>query len=315
MDDMIKSIENPPKGPGAVTRRPLRVREGFPDQRLVVLPREITARCRRLPIVQDLFVTDIGHYPSAPFHYIQRAMPLAESILVYCVDGSGWCRLANRRWRVKQGDALFIPSGELHTYGADRKTPWSIYWVHFAGNRADRYLQALDVSLDRPVVHVPDLARVLQVFEELYHYVGQGYTDADLVGLSTELARFLGLFKVCRRAPHAKGRHAEDRVLKSIAFMRANVNRPLSLAELAQQACLSPSHYVTLFRKHVNASPLVFFTRLKMQAACELLDGGDAPVKEIAQRVGFRDQLYFSRCFRKVMGMAPSAYRKANKER
>jgi len=318
MDDMMDLIDDPPGGERDSTSRPRsapRIREGFPGQRLVVLPREILARCRQLPVIQDLHVTDIGHFPSARFHYVQRPKPLAETILIYCTDGSGWCRMAGRRWCVRQGDALFVPRGVAHTYSAQRKSPWSIYWVHFSGRHPDRYLQALDVSLAHPVIHVPDHARVVQAFEEVYRYVGHGYTDAELMGSSTELARFLGLFKVCRRSTHAKGRHAEDRILRSMTFMRANLNRSLSLEELARQACLSPSHYVALFRKHANASPLVFFTRLRMQAGCELLDGTQASVKEIAQRLGYADQLYFSRCFRKVMGLAPSDYRAANKER
>jgi AraC-like DNA-binding protein len=306
---------NPTEAERHAVRHPLRVREGFPGERLVILPREIAARCRRLPVVQDLYVTDIGHFPSARFHYVQRSKPVVSTILIYCTDGGGWCRIRGRRWRVRRGDALFLPAGTPHAYGAERSAPWSILWVHFTGERMAKYTQALDVSPDRPVVHVPDSARMVQAFEELYRYVGHGYTDADLLGLSTELTRFLGLFKVGRRAPHAKGRYAEERILASMAYMRANLERPLSLTELARQACLSPSHYVALFRKHANASPLAFFTRLRMQAACALLDGTDEPVKTVAQRVGYGDQLYFSRCFHRFMGLAPSAYRMANKER
>jgi AraC-like DNA-binding protein len=280
-----------------------------------VLPREIAVRCRRLPIIQDLYCTDIGHFPSARFHYVQRSKPVRETILIYCTDGGGWCRLRRRRWRVRRGDALFVPANVPHTYGADHKVPWSILWVHFAGLRMAKFTQALDVSLERPVVHVPDSARIVQAFEELYRYVGHGYTDTDLLGLSTELTRFLGLFKVGRRAAHAKARYGEKRILASMAYMRSNLQRALTLADLARQACLSPSHYVALFRKHANASPLVFFTRLKMQAACALLDGTAEPVKTVAHRIGYRDPLYFSRRFRRFMGLAPSAYRLANKKR
>lgn len=308
-------IENPPKAARGVERRSPQFRDNFSGQRMVILPREVTVRCRRLPVIQDLYVTDLGHFPSAHFHYRQRSTAIAESILIYCTDGGGWCRMGGRRWHVRQGDALLVPAGVPHTYAANRKAPWSIYWVHFSGLRAARYLAALGTSPAHAVLHSPDYARVVQGFEELFRYVGRGYTDADLIGLSTELARLLGLLKVCRRAAHSKGRHAEDRILESLRFLRSNVSRRLTLAEMAHQACLSPSHYLALFRKHANASPLVFFTRLKMQAACALLDAGDAPVKQIAQQVGFHDQLYFSRCFRKVMGMAPSAYREASRKR
>jgi len=292
-----------------------RIREGFPGQRLVVLPREVAARCRRLPVVRDLYVTDIGHFPAAAGHYVQRPKPRAETILIYCADGAGWCRMGGRRWRVPKGGALFVPEGIPHTYGADRRAPWTIYWAHFAGRRVPDYLAALGVGVHRALLHVPDTARVVEAFEEMVGHVGHGWTDAGLLGLSTELGRFLGLLKVHQRALHTRGRRAQEKILESIRFMRRNLARPLRLGDLAAHVYLSPSHYSALFRKQTNMSPRKFFARLRMQQACAMLDATDLLVSQIGRELGYDDPFYFSRAFTRTMGVSPARYRAVSEDR
>ncbi len=292
-----------------------RIREGFPGQRLVVLPREVAARCRKLPVVRDLHVTDIGHFPAAAHHYVQRPRPRAETILIYCADGAGWCRMAGRRWRVTKGRALFIPEGVSHTYGADRAAPWTIYWVHFAGRRAADYRRALGVDVPRPLLHVPDTARVIEAFEEMAGHTRHGWTDASLLALSTGLCRFLGLLKVHQRALHPRGLRAQEKVLESIRFMRENLGRPLRLRDLASHVYLSPTHFSSLFRRQTNMSPQKFFTRLKMQRACERLDATDLPVSRVGEELGYADPFHFSRVFARTMGLSPARYRSMSDDR
>ncbi|MFC1498140.1 helix-turn-helix domain-containing protein [Verrucomicrobiota bacterium] len=287
-----------------------RVKDGFSGQRLIVLPGDVQGKCKKLPVVRDLYVTDIGHFPSAKYHYVQRRKPRKETILIYCTGGSGWCRMKNAKWRLTKGKAFFIPEGECHTYGADRKTPWTIYWIHFKGRKVADFLEALGVDSDRPVLNIPDTQLVTEAFEDMYSYVHQGYTESCLLALSTELARFLGMLKVHQRSLHTKGRKAEEKILRSIHFMREHLSEHITLAALARHAGLSPSHYSCLFKRQTNISPVVFFARLKLQYACELLDVTDLSVEETGRRVGYKDPFYFCRIFKKMIGMAPSYYRK-----
>lgn len=54
---------------------------------------------------------------------------------------------------------------------------------------------------------------------------------------------------------------------------------------------------------------MTYFTELRIQRACELLDRSDLQVGEIAEKLGFADRLYFTRLFSKHTGMPPTAYR------
>lgn len=286
-----------------------RIREGFRGQRLTVLPKTVVRQGQGLPVVGELFVTDIGHYPSAPGHYVDRPHGRGESILIYCTSGSGWCEMGGKEWRAQEGWALFIPPETPHVYGADAEDPWAIWWVHFGGPLSAEFLRALAVTRDKPLLYAPETLLLAEAFEETYAHLQDGYIDNSLLGLSTGLTRVLGLLKTHQRAPHARRRRGEENIYRSIRYMREHIDRPQRLSELAELLGLTVPHYSTLFRKVTGTSPGRFLTRLKMQRACELLDTTDAPVGEVARRIGFRDPFHFSRVFKHVVGKAPTIYR------
>lgn len=290
--------------------RAIRIRDGFPGERMVVAPRDVVRQCRRMPVVQDLHVLAIGNFPAAHHHYVQRREGVPEAILIHCIQGRGWCRLGGRKWTLDEGKAIFIPPGEPHIYGADDQAPWSINWVHFGGKRTQAYLDALGVSLEQPLLNLPDAPVLVQAFEEIYSALQLGYTESSLMALSTELGRFLGMLKAHQRAFYHKGRQAEQKIVESMAYMRENIERPLKLEDLAGRVHMSTPHYCALFKRQTNTSPILFLIRLKMQRACELLTSTDLPVSAVGRAVGYEDQFYFCRVFKKTLGLAPTEYRK-----
>ena len=76
---------------------------------------------------------------------------------------------------------------------------------------------------------------------------------------------------------------------------------------------MSVTHYSALFRRHGGFAPIDFLIRQRVQHACRLLDTTSLSVGEVAERTGYADPYYFTRCFRRVMGVAPRAYRKVPK--
>ena len=90
--------------------------------------------------------------------------------------------------------------------------------------------------------------------------------------------------------------------MRVIYYLQEHVETNLTLKDLAEYFKYSESHFSTLFQKETGTSPINYFTRLKIQKACQY--------NEIAMRLGFEEQAYFSRVFTKVMGISPSSYRK-----
>jgi transcriptional regulator GlxA family with amidase domain len=103
-----------------------------------------------------------------------------------------------------------------------------------------------------------------------------------------------------------------ERIGRSIAYMVEHLDKPVQVSTLAAQADASPSHFFALFKQQTGTAPIVFFTRLRMNHARELLDCAYSSVKEIAAVLGYDDQFYFSRVFKSVHRVAPAEYRKRN---
>jgi AraC-like DNA-binding protein len=95
--------------------------------------------------------------------------------------------------------------------------------------------------------------------------------------------------------------------------MKAHLNGILTIEVLANQACYSISRYSELFKQKTGYSPIQFFIRLKIQKSCEYLYFTNLNIKEICKEVGFDDPYYFSRMFKKQIGVSPSEYRKKKK--
>jgi AraC-like DNA-binding protein/mannose-6-phosphate isomerase-like protein (cupin superfamily) len=289
------------------------IREGFPGQRLTVIPASVVRQAMRLPIVRELYVTDIGHFPVAPGHFVRRSRGSRETILIYCTRGQGWCELGGREWQIRDGWALMIPPGTPHGYGAHGEEPWGIWWAHFGGSQAAAFREVLGVSVEQPVLYAPHVSHVGGAFEEAYGHLDGGYSENTLLGLSTCLTRILGLLKLHQRSPSARRRDGETRVHRSIAYMRDNLDQPLRLADLATVAEMSPTHFSGVFRKLTGTPPCHFFTQLKVRRACELLDSTPRSISSVARDVGFADQFHFSRVFKQIVGRSPMRYREAVK--
>ena len=90
--------------------------------------------------------------------------------------------------------------------------------------------------------------------------------------------------------------------------MYRHLDRELTLAELSAAMGTSPSTLSAVFRQCTGHAPMDFFTRLKMKQACRMLRSGGEYVYEVARQLGYRDPYYFSRAFKKVMGVSPRSY-------
>jgi len=286
------------------------IAEGFPGQRLHVLPPAVLRRAATLPVCRDLRVTHIGAYQTAAHHFVDRPNGAKEHVLIVCQGGRGVCSVQNRRHRLTTGHAIVLPAGLRHRYWADENDPWKIFWIHFVGERSSGYMAMLGLTPQKPMCWLHDLPRVIEAFEETYRHALGGYTDVDLFGLSTGLCRLLGVCRLSQRAVDVRRRFTEEQVLKTVRYMAANLDRPLTLAQLAAIASWSPTHYSMAFRRQLNLSPIEYLLRLKIQRACERLRTTDASIASIAQDIGYDDPFYFSRLFRRRVGASPRAYRK-----
>lgn len=179
------------------------------------------------------------------------------------------------------------------------------YWIHFTGNQADQLIHDCHLP-NRTLFTIGNNALLVSQFEGLFH-------DFILRDRCFTLSATSHLLSICveisRRLEDAKGTPGNSRVYRSISYIHQNYDKKLSVPLLAELEHISPSRFRLLFREATGLSPMDYITVLRLNHACQLMLQTDNQLGEIAQTVGFSDQLYFSRVFKKRTGLAPSAYR------
>ncbi len=294
----------------------VKIKSGFRGERAIVLPASVVNEFRNESLGRLLYITDIGFYPNADYHYRSRsANEVCQYILLYCIDGEGWIEINGIKQKLTGGEVVILLKNKSHSYGSSPENPWTIYWIHFDGILADYF----SCDMEKPVkINVEKDSRIserLELFEDIFKILKNGYSFHNLNYSVTVFFHFLGTLKFLSafRRSQSDRQSTRDTVDEAIHFMRENIQKQLKLKDVAEYLGLSESHFSLLFRKKTGYAPLSYFNQLRIQAACHHLDFSELQINQIAGMTGFNDPFYFSRVFSKTMGCAPKEYRKRKK--
>ena len=160
---------------------------------------------------------------------------------------------------------------------------------------------------------MPPTTERLVMFDDIISHIELSFNDDNIVYANTSFAHFLATFKSSVFNPKPKKQSEEDPISKIIVYMKSHLQETLTLEQLASEAGMSPSHFSAVFRQKVQNSPVSFFTFLKIQQSCRLLENSEMRIKEVAYQIGYNDPYHFSRVFTTLMGMSPREFRNMGK--
>jgi AraC-like DNA-binding protein/quercetin dioxygenase-like cupin family protein len=288
-------------------------KEGFEGQKAIVLPQKVTANCASLKQISNAYITDIGYYPKAKFHYRNRPRSIMQCIIIYCTDGEGWVMFDDIECIVKKNQFIVIPANTPHSYGANEQKPWTIYWLHVTGEMVETFADTL--SFDRTIFchNVSFSEERIALFDSMYNALERGYSIDNLTYVNMNLWYFLSTLRFPDSFVVPINTEDKDLVDRAIDFMKQNLHLPLSLKEMAKHVNISQPHFSALFKKKTGYPPGEYFNHIKIQKACQHLRFTHTQVKEISYKLGFEDPYYFSRLFHNIMGVSPAAYRSEKK--
>jgi YesN/AraC family two-component response regulator len=99
-------------------------------------------------------------------------------------------------------------------------------------------------------------------------------------------------------------------IRKTMEYISLNYSQQLTLPMLAERVHLSPSHLERQFKEETSMTISYYIASIRCNAAAELLQNTDQPISDISFHVGYSDNNYFVKVFKKHYGKTPSAYRK-----
>lgn len=265
--------------------------------------------------------------------YTHRHRDFCELVLVF--KGSAVHEVNGERHPVARGDVFIIsgdtPHGYLETKGLRianimfnprllapylddlgqlegfqslfRLEPWL--------SRAQGFESRLHLSVDEQEQAAALVQRMVDEYTE-------GVLPGRAGSRSLVMAWFTTLVVLLSRWYVSAERPAADSPLnlaRAVAFLETHYSESLDLETIAGEACLSPRHFRRLFNESYGTSPMQYLQRVRLRAACALLEHSERSITDLALACGFSDGNLFSRQFSRSMGLSPSEWRRLHRSR
>ena len=289
-------------------------RDGFAGELLISIPQNVLAgaiqKGQILP--HQLYVSHIGYFPKALYHYCQRPQGCVDNILFYCVQGKGYYTLDGHTFTLNPNQYVIVPATDKPlVYWSDTEDPWSIYWVHFTSDALQAFNRAYHIVPEQGPQYIPHNEKGIRIWEEMYENLSRGYSTENLMNTNLCLYHLIATFVFSQQQNQNSSSPEKAIIRETIDYMKNNLDKTIRIEDFADLNKYSVSHFSKLFRLTTGMSPIEYFIHLKMQKACQLLYTEDSRVKQIAALLGYDDPYYFSRLFKKYMNTSPETYRKS----
>ncbi|HEX8834790.1 MAG TPA: AraC family transcriptional regulator [Abditibacteriaceae bacterium] len=235
---------------------------------------------------------------------------LGSYALVYVLDGGGVYRDSLRyQQKIGRGDLIVLCPGIAHSYGPERGNDWTELHVVFDGPVFDLWREAEILDQRRPIWHlepVDEWAKRIEPFVTATRPV----TPA---ARALELARLLECLTdmFAHATPHAGESHEHGWLERACYELEMNLERDIDLENVAKDLGFSYENFRKLFQKYSGISPARYRASRVIDAACVMLQNGDLTNKEVARRLGFSDEYYFSKRFKQITGVTPREFRRS----
>ncbi|WP_175532988.1 AraC family transcriptional regulator [Paenibacillus catalpae] len=221
--------------------------------------------------------------------------------LHFIVSGKGTLETRNQRYPLTAGDSFMIfPHTEIYYY-PDPEDPWEYVWIEFKGDEAERMVAMTGLERDKPVVAACP-ADLKPYFPEV-----RGADARPFEKMRTEAQLRLLLSYYVEFYP----REAQpiDYVRLAKEYIMINYWRTtLTVSDIVNAVSLERSYLFRLFKEAAGMSVSGYVTAYRIERARELLKSSGLSIKSVAFSVGYKDQLYFSKVFKKATSYTPSEY-------
>lgn len=260
----------------------------------------------------------------------QFGLKFSIPVVVSMIKGKKVMHLRNREaFDFYPGETIVMPSDEQMQIDfpvATLDSPTQCLALALSPEYISETLQLINEKMPRAEKHLPwkwvdesfsclnnrdvsaTLRRLINVFTQNYSgkkILGEHATQDLIIQLLQTNARHLLTTETLRYSQ-------QHRLAHVVKFVRENISSKMSIAQLAEKACLSRAQFFRVFGHEMGISPNEFILNERINRAKELLRFSAKSVTEICYETGFNSVSYFSQQFKKLSGQSPAGFKKAN---
>lgn len=251
-----------------------------------------------------IIVNTAGYYDASTAFETFNTVGRDDFYLIYIIDGQLSINIDENEHVIDKGTAIIFPPRYKYKYHGN--PPVHYLYVHFTGAYADKFLKDCGFY-NLPCVIENEFN--IDIQNKLNLLINAFLYNEPLNALKSACLLQEVLIDI-RKDDLSK---ADNSPLKaSLKYIHRFFTGKIDIPYLARLENLSNSRYVTVFKKHFKKSPNEYIIDLRLQFAKSLLDNTNMSIRQISESVGYSDQYFFSRLFKKHLGVSPLSYRNNN---
>lgn len=229
--------------------------------------------------------------------------------LLYFFSGKCRCTVNGRSFDVKAGDLVIANSTEIHSFDAKERVKYECILI----------FPAFFADVEFPSVILKNRVRgddfIAECIEKMKGERENRRDGSDMMIKSHAYALMAYLLRCYTEERLTPEKYDERgarkrKINEMLEYVSSHYSEKISTARLAEMCYMSEEHFCRLFKRTVGKTVTGFLMEYRIEKASVLLRKTEESVTEVADSVGFDDVNYFSRSFKRIKGVTPSAYRR-----
>lgn len=245
---------------------------------------------------------------SKKVYTILRSKGRSDYHFLYITNGTCEALHMNKTYTLRKGDLIFYKPHEKQMYTFGHTENSESYYIHFTGIGVEELIKRANLR-SSGVYHIGASKEILVALGKLIREFSLQKQNNEIF-CEAYMMEFLGI--VSRLIDNSKGGMVPknyEKIYNVLEYMYDNFQNEIDIDKHARECNLSRGRFVHLFKEVTNLSPYRYQLEIRIDKAKYYLKNTDLNISETANAVGFDDPLYFSRLFKKRVGVNPTAYR------
>jgi len=237
--------------------------------------------------------------------------------MIFVCEGNDHIVIGENRYPMKKGMLFYIPPGVQQSIEPRAQNSEHYMTVHFSGSRMVlgpdgkwKCRENIQTLRQPSAQKITDYTPLEELFEKLLDTWNDKGPSYEFVAAT--LLRQLLIWVSQNNIKQHKNYAISLKIDRIIEYMRKNINSKVTLEELSGIAGLSIFYLSRTFKEATGYPIITYFNKMKIEKAKELLIEGNKKVKEVAYELGYTNEFYFSRMFKRVEGLSPKEFYSKN---
>ena len=263
---------------------------------------------------KPLLVTAAGHYKieTKEISTTDRPHGRKDYQLIYVASGSVHFKFSGKEHMLSSGNMILFKPNDVQFYTLYLKERPETFWVHFTGYDVNEILSHYALLHSDNFFYVGKSPDYPWLFQKMIRELQLKRSNYDEL-INMLLHHIFLLMNRYLKDGEGVGSQLLDEIEGAAHYFNDNYNKNISVKEYAKGRLMSPCWFIGSFKKIMKSTPVQYILSLRIANAIHLLEETDLNVSEVSQAVGYEDAKYFSRVFKKHIGISPRDYKRLKK--